>query len=87
MIDTDTLMLLCEARASEQAVQITVTDCLYGCCSRPVARRAGYLQVYRGVVAEIDERRLLLHSLALRSLNYRVIVELQNIQEAALSSD
>lgn len=84
MIDADTLLLLCEARANESTVEISVTDCLYGCCHRPASRRSGYLQVYRGVIAQIDERKLILHSRALSQLNYHVIAELDNVEEAVL---
>jgi hypothetical protein len=85
VIDAD-MLLLREAQANESTVEITVTDCLYGCCNRPPARRAGHLQVYRGVIAAVDERKLVLHSIALRSLNYHVVAELEHVEDVTRCS-
>jgi len=83
-MDEDTYTLLLAAHCTSGTVRITVTECLYGCCHRPPSLRVGYEQVYQGLVAELDERWLILHSPGLRQLNYHVVAALDHVQEAML---
>jgi hypothetical protein len=73
-----------ELQRTRQEVYVVATETLYGCCNRPPSRRFGYEQVYRGVIADVDDRRLILHSIALAALNYHVIAELRYVSDVLL---
>jgi hypothetical protein len=81
------LHLLCDARANDTQVEIVVDECLYACCARPPKLKGGYEQTYRGLVASIDERQLVLHSIALRTLNYHVVVEVDHVLDVTPLED
>lgn len=83
--DFETLQAAMVARAE---VEIVLTDCLYACCHRGWEERLGYEQTYRGVVARLTigggTATVLLHAIAVGTLNYSVLAELRTVLDVSL---